>query len=299
MGGGSKSPAPAPTQTTTTTQVELPDFLQPYATNYISRVQSASNTPSIFAPYAGPRVAPLDPFHQLGIAAGAGQALGGFPGRDAAYGTYAGTVGGQYLSPESNPFIRDTYDAAARGLTDQYTYATQPALTAQAVRNRAMGDASTQQYNDMARWQLGDNLGRLATDIYGQNYQAERARQQAALGLAPQMQGMGYADAEALMGLGDVRRGVAQEQINADILRDFEARQAPLQALDVLGRGIGAASGGGSSITQQGPTYFPSSSARGALGGGLLGLTLGNTLGMGAGGTLGAAGLGAGLGYLL
>jgi hypothetical protein len=298
MGGGSK-PAPAPTQTTTTTQVELPKFLQPYATDYIGRVQDASNTGEIFAPYGGPRVAPLDPFHQLGIGSGATQALGGFPGQGATYDTFANTVSGQYLHPESNPYLRDTYDAAARALTDQYTYATQPGLTAQAVRNRAMGDASTQQYADMARWQLGDNLGRLATNIYGGNYMAERGRQQEALGLAPQMQGMGYTDSEALLGLGDIRRNVAQEQINADILRDFESRQAPLQALDVLGRGIGAASGGGSSITETSPTYFPASSARGALGGGLLGLGLGRTLGLGTGGTLGAAGVGAGLGYFL
>jgi hypothetical protein len=273
MGGGSPD---VPTNTTQTTQVELPEFVQPYAEDYLQKVSTASQNPDIFQPYQGPRVAPLDAFHQAGITRTAAQAIGGFPGQAVTYDQYANTVGGQYLHPDTNPYLQDTYNRAARGVTDQYTYATQPGLTAQAVRNRAMGNSGQQQYEDMARWSLGENLSGLASDIYGGNYQTERDHMVNTMQMAPQMQAMGYRDNTALMGLGDIRRGVGQELINQSILQDYEARMAPLRALDVLGSGISAAAGGGSSVTSTSPTFFPASGAAGALGAGLLGLGVGN-----------------------
>src|SRR5512135_421120 len=43
------------------------------------------------------------------------------------------TLGGAYLNPQTNPYLQQTYDIAAKGLTDQYQTATAPGLQAEAL----------------------------------------------------------------------------------------------------------------------------------------------------------------------
>ena len=76
---------------------------------------------------------------------------------------------GDFLSPDTNPFLKGTFDRAAdltRGRLDSEF----------AASGRNLGAAAP------AR---SDELQTLASNIYGGNYQQERGRQQDALGSAP------------------------------------------------------------------------------------------------------------------
>lgn len=92
------------------------------------------------------------------------------------------TIRGDYLNPASNPYLQDTYNMAAKSLTDNYSMATAPQTAALFGRGgQAFGDNSGyQQVQAKNQWDLGNNLQNLATNIYGQNYQTERGRQLAA-----------------------------------------------------------------------------------------------------------------------
>jgi hypothetical protein len=142
--GGSKQAG------TTTTVQDIPDWLKPYANNLLTSAQgqfNASQTPN-----------PL-----------IGQAQG----------EMAKTIGGGYLSPESNPYLKGTYDQAAKSVTDSYLSTTQPRNDALFAKSGAFGPSNSAYRETVARNQfgLGENLGNLANNIYGGNYANERNRQ--------------------------------------------------------------------------------------------------------------------------
>jgi hypothetical protein len=97
------------------------------------------------------------------------------------------TINGAYLNPQSNPYLRETYDQGAKALTDNYMTATQPRTDAMFGRSgQAFGGNSGYQ-ETVARNQfgLGQNLKNLATDVYGGNYNRERQNQFTATQNAP------------------------------------------------------------------------------------------------------------------
>jgi hypothetical protein len=116
------------------------------------------------------------------------------------------TANGQYLTPESNPYIRATYDAAARGVTDNYNSVVRPQNDSVFYRAGAFGPGSSTFEETVARNQygLGQNLNNLATDIYGRNYSFERGNQlnaqNALIGSANTTQGIHAAGAAGLSG---------------------------------------------------------------------------------------------------
>lgn len=77
------------------------------------------------------------------------------------------TISGQYLDPASNPYLNQTYDAAARQITP---------------RVNSLFEASGRYGSGAHQGVLGQSLADLGTSIYGGNYNAERARQLAAAG---------------------------------------------------------------------------------------------------------------------
>jgi len=90
------------------------------------------------------------------------------------------TLTGRYLDPSTNPWLDKTYTAASQGLVNQYQLATAPSLMAEGITAAGGGPGSTggsgfQEQQQFNQFGLGQNLSNLATDIYGGNYQAERA----------------------------------------------------------------------------------------------------------------------------
>ena len=77
------------------------------------------------------------------------------------------TIAGHYLDPASNPYLNQTYDAAARQITP---------------RVNSLFEASGRYGSGAHQGVLGQNLSDLATNIYGGNYNSERARQFQAAG---------------------------------------------------------------------------------------------------------------------
>lgn len=248
-------------------------------------------------------VVPFSDQTELGLRAMEGRALTGNPLNDVAGGTltdimqgqtpsagyWGDVVGGNYLNGQGqNPYLDSTFNRMA----DQV----------QGRVNAQMGLAgrtNSGAHQDL----LADNLGDLANQVYGQNYQIERDRQQQAAGaldqytgrqlqaagMAPSLAQQDYYDIDRLMQAGQSREALANSYMEDLINRWNFSQQAPWNALNNyqnIALGVGSL-GGTASSTQ--PTSWQSAAGSG-LGGAASGFALGGPIGGilgGLGGLLG------------
>jgi hypothetical protein len=138
-GGGSR---PAGSTTVTTTQ-DIPEWLKPYVTGNLSGGQATRD--------------------QL---TGANNGL-----MNLAVPGYAATLRGDYLDPNSNPWLKSTFNQAA-DLTN--------------ARINSIFEGANRYGSGQQAGAIGTADSMLANNIFGGNYQAERARQNAAIGGVPQ-----------------------------------------------------------------------------------------------------------------
>lgn len=203
------------------------------------------------------------------------------------------TMGGGFLG--ANPYLNSMFMAASNPLVSQFSRAIAPSITSQFAAGGRYGSGAHQAALSDASGQLGQSLASLGAQIYGPAYEAERqrqqqsmaqsiavsglfqqgeeaerARQQAMLGMAPQLGELDYADLSRLAAVGQAREARAQELINAEIARWDANQQAPLTRLNALnallqgGMNFGTTS---SRVSTPGGGFNLS----GALGGGMLG----------------------------
>lgn len=270
-GGGSKQ-----TQTTTVTPWS---GVQPYITDYLGRAQGQSNVPFQFN--QGDQIAPFSPEQQYALSGTTQRAIQGSPNNLAAQGNNFNTLTGQYMSPDSNPWLKANVDTA---LGD--------------VQSRVNSQFNNNNFGSSAHQEtLTRNLGQVASGMYGDNYQQERGRQLQASALAPTLAETDYRDLQALAGVGDTRRGLAQDYLNQANGLFGNYVGYPQQQLDNYGRAVGLGMGVGSNQSTSSPNPYQSNPIAGAIGGGLAGYSLGSQIGS-IGGPWGAVG-GAVLGGLL
>lgn len=147
------------------------------------------------------------------------------------------TIGGDFLSPDSNPLLAATIKEAQRPVLEAFRDSEIPGLRAAFTRagQRIQPGASSpfEAAELKAGSRLADTLAGIGTNIAGQNFQAERTRQQQAAELAPKI------DEQQFKRLVDGLREQALprliEQLGLDKgLAEFERRtQALLQALQL------------------------------------------------------------------
>lgn len=270
-GGGGSS---APSTTTTISKSEPPAFVQPWSEQLMQRGADLSQAP--YTPYTGQKIADQSPETAYGLDLTAQRAMQGSPLMKATQANQLATVQGDYMSPDSNPYL-------------------------QANVNRALGDVQTRinsQFNNnnfgstAHQETLARALGDQANQLYGANYQNERLAQQRAAMFAPQLAQQDYADAQSLLGVGDARRALQQETLNQQLADWTEAQQDPYRKLDTLASTIATASGGYANSASSAPNPYQTSPVAGMIGGGMAGYGLGQMAGYPMAGAAGGALLG-------
>lgn len=247
-GGGNRN-------STTTVINDVPEIYRPFINQYLNRGMDLSR--GRYQPYTGQRLAGLTPEHERALTMTAQRAQAGSPVMNAAQQNVASTLRGDYLRPESNPYLDATFQ---RGLEQ-----VRGALSPNFGHMQAFGGHSG--YNEA----LARGASDLATGIYGGNYQQERGRQMQAGLLAPQMAESDYRDSQALLGVGDVRREASQDQLNLAYQDFLEQRQHPYQQLGLMGNVLSNAMHGQGTQTTTGPNPFQPNRAANALGGAAIG----------------------------
>jgi hypothetical protein len=214
MGGNSTPPT---TVQRTTTNTEPPAFQKPYIERGYETAQQLFETPRSF--YEGSTVVPFADQTVAGMNLMENRARAGSPLVTAAQNLTADTMAGNYLNPDSNPYLSNAMDAATRPMREAFTQDTMPAIDA--AFSRAGRYGSGLQGNMQARASedylqaLGDVGNRLAYSNYGD----ERGRQIAASTAAPAMAELDYSDPARLLGLGASYEDMAARQLQEDVDR--------------------------------------------------------------------------------
>jgi hypothetical protein len=305
---------------TPSTQVvtqQIDPAMQPYIAYGLSEAQKLYQNPSVPGYYPGQGYVSPTESTQQALQFGANRAVQGNPLLPQSQQTVGAmqntfnpaiqqmqaTAGGEYLT--GNPFFSGAFDAAARsaGTTFQDQMQQVASNTSRAGR---YGSGAMGQLQDRAAGTFATALTDTAGKLAYQNYDAERARQEAAQGnignlygadyqrqlaaaqLGPQMAQADYQDINQLYQVGQAQESYQQAAL-ADAMQRYNFQQnlpaAKLQSF--LSAAYGAPMG--QQTTQ--PIY------RNQLGNVLGGASLGGTLGGKEYGALGA-GIGAGAGLL-
>lgn len=163
--------------------------------------------------YTGESVAPFAPAQSTALNSIIGMGSGVDPGVAAAGRNNVDTINGKYLSPDTNPYLKDTFNAAADPVTAQYMTATAPQTAGAFSGAGRYGSGS---YNNAVKQNqlgLGRSLENLGTSIYGGNYQQERDRQMSAVGQAAGLNQAQYINPTAALTAGNQQQ---QQQQNVD-----------------------------------------------------------------------------------
>jgi hypothetical protein len=231
-GGGGKGGGE--TQTSTSNN-EPWSGVQPYITDYLKKAQTQSNTPFTFN--SGDQIAPFSPEQQYGLGMTTQRAINGSPVMNAAQGNAYNTLQGNFMSPDSNPWLKQNVDTAMGDV--------QGRINSQFNNNNFGGSAHQEN--------LTRDLGKVSGQMYGANYEQERARQMQTMGMAPQMAESDYRDAQALLGVGDARQQLSQSYLDQANGLFNQNKDYPQQQLDAYGRAVGVGMGAGGTNTTTSP----------------------------------------------
>jgi len=202
---------------------------QPYLTDIMERSRALSG--GQIKPYSGATVAPFSQNQILAQDLTTQRALQGSPLLGAAKTTAQKTLQGDYLSPESNPWLSQTYNEAARKMGEQFGEITMPGIRSAALGEKAYGGSRHGIAEGMASRNLATQLKDLGTDIYGGAYGTERGLQTQALGYAPGLAESDYADIGKLAAVGEEQQSYEQALIDEAIRRWETEQLEPWQRL--------------------------------------------------------------------
>lgn len=231
-------------QTSTTVQ-NIPDELKPLAREYTTQAIDLSQTP--WTPYTGQRYEDLNPTQLQGLGMTANRALGGDALTNAGYGNIMDTLQGRYMN--SNQYLDQMFAGAADRVTDAYRTGTAAQTDAAFANSRNLGGSAYQQAVGQNQTNLADSLGNLASNIYGNNYNMERANQLQAWGMAPQYGNLAYQDAGQLFNVGQTLQDQAQQNRDFNYEQFQEEQNNPYKNLAAMSGVFGSNLGSSSTTT--------------------------------------------------
>jgi len=165
---------------------------------------------------------------QAGVQALETRALAGNPLTGLAQQQLQGTLGGAYLG--GNPFFQGAFAPAAQAAQTQFQSTLGDIASKSSLAGR-YGSGAMGNLQDRASGQYAQALTNTAGQLAYQNYEQERARQQAAIGAAPQLAAADYQDIQQLLAAGQFREGYQGQQLGADIQRFNFLQNQPQQNL--------------------------------------------------------------------
>lgn len=197
-------------------------------------------------------------------------------------------LAGDFLSPDSNPFIKQTVDAAINPMYDRFYSEVRPAMASAAKAQGAYGGSSHDFFKAQATEDLNRTVADTSAKIYYDNYGRERVNQMQAPGLINQGIGMNLIPSEILGQVG-AQDQAWQQDMNNDALARYQMQiEAPWLGLDQYS-GIVNNGSPGSSSSRIASTPTPSTFQKvlsGGIGGGAMGGMAGYQLAGATGGAL-------------
>jgi hypothetical protein len=165
---------------------------------------------------------------QAGLQALETRALAGNPLTGLAQQQLQGTLGGAYLG--GNPFFQGAFAPAAQAAQTQFKD-TLGNISSKASLAGRYGSGAMGNLQDRATGQYAQALTNTAGKLAYENYDAERQRQQQAIGIAPELANADYQDIQNLLQAGQLREGYTGQQLGADVAKFNFLQNQPQQNL--------------------------------------------------------------------
>ena len=165
---------------------------------------------------------------QTGLQALEARAKLGNPLLQSAQNQLQSTVSGEYLG--GNPFFQGAFAPAAKAAESQFKQTLGDVAGKASLAGR-YGSGAMGSLQDRATGAFSQSLANTAGQLAYQNYDAERARQQAATLASPAMASADYQDIQQLLTAGQAREGYTGQQQQADIQRFNFLQNQPQQNL--------------------------------------------------------------------
>lgn len=226
---------------TTTTKSNLPAYLKKYSKDITGEAEQL---------YSGAlpqqNVAPLTADQQAAISATQAATAPTTAALTGAQDANSAIASGANLSPSTNQYLQQYYDAAAAPTIQNYETAVAPNILSNAVASGGLGSSGEEQAFTNAQNTLGTQLGDLAANIYEPAYETGLNQQATAIGQAPALATGQYIPSTQLNTV-----GTQQQQQQQNVLNTAYANaMAPYNALNTQSGLIGPLAGGsGSQVT--------------------------------------------------
>jgi hypothetical protein len=189
------------------------------------------------------------------------------------------TMSGQYLSPESNPYLAQTASAMGSQMADAYGRGTSAQTMAQFQKNGAYGGSAMQETQAANNQAFGNSLGNAMNQLYGGNYSQERTNQLNTLNNTPALTNNLYTGANNQLAIGNQQQnlGFQNQTMMGNTLAGLNGiqtngTQTGNTSANMSGTNTGATTGQQNTSQSQNPWAA-------LLGGGVTGYGLGNLLG--------------------
>ena len=210
-----------PTNVTTTTSSEPSEFIKPYYTQAIDAAQQLYENPNIPSFFPNNTYVDFAPETDTALQLASARALQGNPLLGSSQQEINKVLQGDYLSPTTNPYSQALFNQMAGDVTSQ--------VQSQFSKAGRLGSGANQEI-------LSDSLGRLANQVYGDQFNRERALQAQTMMTAPQLGEMDYNDISRLAQVGADRESIDQTKLQDAIARfDYEQQKPFLKLNQYLG----------------------------------------------------------------
>lgn len=217
-GGGKQS---------STTSTQIPKELKPLANAYAAKAMDLSK--QAYNPYTDQRFADLNADQMQGIDAMMARAQGG-----------SGTIQNaeQQLNQiiaggQTNPYLDQMVQKAQDSVKSNFNTG--------AVNSGSFGNSGLQE-------QFQKGLSDTATQMYGNAYETDRARQMQGIGMAQQFGNQAYTDAEQMLKAGQIQQDQAQQGLDFNYQQWQEKENLPYKQLAAMS-GVFSSGLGGQTVT--------------------------------------------------
>lgn len=215
---------------TSTTQNTIDARFSPlidYATQAAGNVQRAGYTP-----YTGQRYADMNGTQQAGLDMITNRATGGDPTMTQANQTLQSTLAGG----NTNPYLDSMVQKAQTGVMGN--------MAALEKRSGSFGNSGIAE-------QGAKQMGDIATSMYGNAYNTDRANQMSALQLAPTYGNQAYTDASQLMKAGQSMQDQNQQNLDFNYQQFSDQQNLPYKQMAAYSGLLGSSGATGASTTTQ------------------------------------------------
>lgn len=220
-----------------TSMPEVPKELKPLANLYTKQAEQLAQTP--WQGYNGQRFADTNQTQNMGIGMVQNRALNGDPTMNQATDTLQQTLrGGQ-----TNPYLDSLVSKAQGSVVEQFNNMTKPQTESAMVNSGSFGNAGLSQMMQTQQKAAADKMGDIATSMYGNAYNTDRANQMNALQMAPTYGNQAYQDAGQLMNAGNFQQSQQQRNMDFGYQQFQDAQNDPYKKMQATGGVISQGTG--------------------------------------------------------